>query len=124
MALTEDDGAVPTLLALSEDGPPSVSEERLNAYGKALWAVYDLREIWRNIGPRVARSSKKLRLDATMCAAAGAARNTRSAAGLESAADHRPSHTGCTRTKAQPSNHPVRKRVAGGLGQFFWDEVA
>jgi hypothetical protein len=39
--------------ALSEDGPPSVSAARLNAYGEALWAVYDLREIWRDIGPRV-----------------------------------------------------------------------
>ena len=53
VALTEDDADTPTLSALSEDGPPSVSENRLNAYGEALWAVYDLREIWRNIGPRV-----------------------------------------------------------------------
>ena len=53
VALTEDDRDEPTLSALSEDGPPSVSENRLNAYGEALWAVYDLREIWRNIGPRV-----------------------------------------------------------------------
>ena len=53
VALTEDDSDEPTLSALSEDGPPSVSEQRLNAYGEALWAVYDLREIWRNIGPRV-----------------------------------------------------------------------
>jgi uncharacterized protein len=59
VALTEDDDAVPTLSALSEDGPPSVSEERLNAYGEALWAVYDLREIWRNIGPRVAQVIKE-----------------------------------------------------------------
>ena len=53
VALTEDDSDEPTLSALSEDGPPSVSEQRLNAYGEALWAVYDLREIWRGIGPRV-----------------------------------------------------------------------
>ncbi len=53
VALTEDDADTPTLSALSEDSPPSVSENRLNAYGEALWAVYDLREIWRNIGPRV-----------------------------------------------------------------------
>jgi len=59
VALTEDDDAVPTLSALSEDGPPSVSEERLNAYGEALWAVYDLREIWRSIGPRVAQVIKE-----------------------------------------------------------------
>ena len=53
VALTEDDTDEATLSAFGEDGPPSVSEARLNAYGDALWAVYDLREIWRNIGPRV-----------------------------------------------------------------------
>ena len=53
VALTEDDEDEPTLSALSEDGPPSVSVARLNAYGEALWAVYDLRELWRGIGPRV-----------------------------------------------------------------------
>jgi len=53
VALTEDDEDEPTLSALSEDGPPSVSESRLNTYGEALWAVYDLREIWSSIGPRV-----------------------------------------------------------------------
>ena len=53
VALTEDDTDEPTLSALSEDGPPSVSESRLNTYGEALWAVYDLREIWRSIGARV-----------------------------------------------------------------------
>ena len=58
VALTEDDTDAPTLSALSEDGPPSVSVRRLNAYGEALWAVYDLREIWRNIGPRVAQVIK------------------------------------------------------------------
>ena len=58
VALTEDDTDVPTLSALSVDGPPSVSETRLNLYGEALWAVYDLREIWRNIGPRVAQVFK------------------------------------------------------------------
>lgn len=53
VALTEDDTDEATLSAFGEDGPPSVSEQRLNTYGEALWAVYDLREIWRNIGPRV-----------------------------------------------------------------------
>lgn len=53
VALTEDDTDEATLSAFAEDGPLSVSEQRLNAYGEALWAVYDLREIWRNIGPRV-----------------------------------------------------------------------
>jgi uncharacterized protein len=35
VALTEDDTDEPTLSALSEDGPLSVSESRLNAYGEA-----------------------------------------------------------------------------------------
>lgn len=53
VALTEDDQGEPTLSAFSEDGPKTVSEARLNAYAQALWAVYDLREIWKNIGPKV-----------------------------------------------------------------------
>jgi uncharacterized protein len=59
VALTEDDTDEPTLSALSEDGPLSVSESRLNVYGEALWAVYDLREIWRSIGPRVTQVIKE-----------------------------------------------------------------
>lgn len=53
VALAEDDEEPPTLPALDEDGPPSVSEARLNDYAAALWAVYDLRELWRSLGPRV-----------------------------------------------------------------------
>ena len=53
VAMTEDDEAEPTLSVFSEDGPPSVSLARLNAFGDAIWAVYDLRELWRSIGPRV-----------------------------------------------------------------------
>jgi uncharacterized protein len=26
---------------------------RFNAFADAVWGVYDLRELWRNIGPRV-----------------------------------------------------------------------
>jgi uncharacterized protein len=36
-----------------EGPPPSMSHARLEAFGEALWAVYDLREMWRAIGPRV-----------------------------------------------------------------------
>lgn len=53
VAMTEDDTDPPTLSPFTEDGPPSASEARLNAFGEALWAVYDLREIWRSLGPRV-----------------------------------------------------------------------
>jgi uncharacterized protein len=53
VALTEDDTDEPTVCMHSEDGPPSVSDERLNAFGAAIWAVYDLRQIWQSIGPKV-----------------------------------------------------------------------
>ncbi len=53
VALTEDDTAKPTLSMHSEDGPPSVSEARLNQLGAAIWAVYDMRQIWQSLGERV-----------------------------------------------------------------------
>ncbi|MDB5859891.1 MAG: motif domain protein [Ramlibacter sp.] len=53
VALTEDDTGVPSLSMYSEDGPPSVSDERLDALGAAIWAVYELRQMWRSLGPRV-----------------------------------------------------------------------
>jgi len=53
VALTEDDVDEPTLSVFSDNGPPSVSTERLDAFGEAIWAVYDLRRLWRQIGPRV-----------------------------------------------------------------------
>ena len=53
VALTEDDTDPPTLSVFDDDGPPSVSVNRFNAFADAVWAVYDLREMWRNIGPRV-----------------------------------------------------------------------
>jgi uncharacterized protein len=53
VALTEDDEDEPELSPFSEDGPPSMSRARLDAFADAVWSVYDLREIWRGIGPRV-----------------------------------------------------------------------
>ncbi len=53
VALTEDDTEPPTLAVFDDAGPPSVSEKRFNDFADAVWAVYDLRELWRNIGPRV-----------------------------------------------------------------------
>ena len=53
VALTEDDTANPAFNLHAEDGPPSVSDERANAFGSALWAVYDLRQIWQSLGERV-----------------------------------------------------------------------
>jgi uncharacterized protein len=52
VALTEDDRAEPALSMYSEDGPPSVSNERLDAVAAGIWAVYSLRQLWRSIGPR------------------------------------------------------------------------
>lgn len=58
VALTEDDTDPPTVCMHSEDGEPSVSDERLNAFGAAIWAVYDLRQLWQSLGPRVESARK------------------------------------------------------------------
>jgi len=47
------DTGKPALSMHTEDGPPSVSEQRLEDFGEALWAVYDLRQLWKSLGPRV-----------------------------------------------------------------------
>ena len=61
VALTEDDTGKPELSMFAEDGPPSLSQARLDAFGDAIWAVYDLRQLWRSLGPKV----ETLRKDAT-----------------------------------------------------------
>ncbi len=53
VTLTEDDTEEPTIGAFEGDGVPTMSKQRLNDFADALWAVYDLREVWRQIGPRV-----------------------------------------------------------------------
>ena len=53
VALTEDDTGRPSVNMYTEDGPPSVSENRVERFGEAIWAVYDLRQLWRSLGPRV-----------------------------------------------------------------------
>ena len=53
VAMTEDDSGKPEVSPLMEEGLPSTSIARLNAFGEAIWAVYDLRELWRTLGPRV-----------------------------------------------------------------------
>jgi uncharacterized protein len=58
VAITEDDADEPTLSVFEDDGPPSVSLKRMNEFADAVWAVYDLRELWRNIGPRVEQVHK------------------------------------------------------------------
>ena len=53
VAMTEDDTAPPEVSPLDEAGAPSTSIARLNAFGEAIWAVYDLRELWKTIGPKI-----------------------------------------------------------------------
>ena len=53
VALTEDDTGKPEICMYAEDGPPSTSQQRLEDFGEAIWAVYDLRQLWRSLGPRV-----------------------------------------------------------------------
>jgi len=51
--LTEDDTDAPALNLYDEAAAPSTSQERLDAFGEAIWAVYDLRQLWKSLGPRV-----------------------------------------------------------------------
>ncbi len=53
VAMTEDDTGVPEVSPFEDDGVPTLSVARLDAFADAVWSVYDLREIWRGIGPRV-----------------------------------------------------------------------
>ena len=53
VALTEDDTDPPSVSAFEQDGVPTMSEKRINDFADAIFAVYDLRELWRNMGPRV-----------------------------------------------------------------------
>jgi uncharacterized protein len=54
-ALTLDDTDTPTLSAFADEegGPPTVSVRRMTAFGDAIWAVYNMRDTWRQLGPRV-----------------------------------------------------------------------
>ncbi len=53
VTLTEGDDGPPVLSMYAEDGPPSVSQQRIDDFGAAIWAVYDLRQLWRSLGPRI-----------------------------------------------------------------------
>lgn len=50
--LTEDDTDEPALNLYDEAGPASTSQERVDAFGEAIWAVYDLYRLWKSMGPR------------------------------------------------------------------------
>jgi uncharacterized protein len=53
--LTLDDQDTPTLrsFADAQDGPATVSKQRMLAFADAIWAVYNMREMWRTLGPRI-----------------------------------------------------------------------
>ncbi|MRD48263.1 UPF0149 family protein [Caenimonas koreensis DSM 17982] len=53
VTLTEDDTAKPAFSMFAEDGPPSVSALRMEQFHEAVWGVYDLRQLWKSLGPRV-----------------------------------------------------------------------
>ena len=53
MALTDDDVDTPAVCVYEEGGAPTVSNRRLGEFADAVWAVYELREVWRTMGPRV-----------------------------------------------------------------------
>ena len=52
VALTEDDTGKPEVCMYDEGGAPSTSQARVDAFGEAIWAVYDLRQLWKSMGPR------------------------------------------------------------------------
>jgi uncharacterized protein len=56
--LGDADRAPPAFSMFAEDGPPSVSDERMEDLAAAIWAVYDLRQLWKSLGPRVEPVSK------------------------------------------------------------------
>jgi uncharacterized protein len=61
--LTYDDTDPPKHNFLQfEDGPPSVSQARAEAYGMALSAVYDLYDIARSLGPRTVPAHREAKI--------------------------------------------------------------
>jgi len=56
--LAGPDTGTPVLNMHTEGGPPSVSDERLDAFAEALWGAYDLRQLWKSLGPRIATLRK------------------------------------------------------------------
>jgi uncharacterized protein (DUF2345 family) len=81
--LTEDDTDEPALNLYDEAGPASTSQERVDAFGEAIWAVYDLYRLWKSMGPRQKPSSRASSPAVMTLAPAVAARSSRSATGLD-----------------------------------------
>ena len=51
--LSDDDTATPDVSPFDDADPPSVSGQRFDAFGAALWAVYDLYAVWQSLGRRI-----------------------------------------------------------------------
>jgi uncharacterized protein len=47
-----------TRLASEDSGIPSASHRRLDEFSAAVWAVYDMRDLWRSLGPRAEPARK------------------------------------------------------------------
>ena len=58
IALTDDDKGPYTRSFYAEGAPPSVSDQRSDAYGEAVWAVYTLRKVMASLGSRVEPARK------------------------------------------------------------------
>jgi uncharacterized protein len=86
VALTEDDTGPVELSVLEQEdgseGPPSMSKVRLEAFGEAVWAVYDLREMWQSIGPRVEQVRKTAELGRNDLCHCGSGRKYKKCHGL------------------------------------------
>lgn len=52
-ALLENDSHPPAHCLFDEDAAPTISQKRLDLFAEAIWAVYDLSQIWRSLGPRL-----------------------------------------------------------------------
>ena len=68
--LTEDDTDEPELNLYEDTGPASTSQERVDAFGEAIWAVYDLHQLWKSMGPRqetIVKGEQPGRNDACPC---------------------------------------------------------
>jgi uncharacterized protein len=54
LALTDEDTGPLVLHAFADaEGEPTVSVLRMKAFADAIWAVYNMRELWRQLGPRI-----------------------------------------------------------------------
>ena len=53
VALTEDDNGKPTVNLFDENAAPTVSEARLDLFGDVMAGIYELRQLWQTLGPRI-----------------------------------------------------------------------